>query len=304
MYLQHFGLKELPFTLTPNTHFFLNMASHHAAYNMLMVSIMNGEGFMKIVGEVGTGKTILCRKVLNTLSEDERNFETAYIPNPILSPKGLFLAFAEEIGLEASPDIDHHSLLKEITNRLVERAGQGRKVVLFVDEAHAMPEETLEALRLLTNIETEKAKLLQVILFAQPEMDVILNKITLRQLRQRITFSFDLVALDREGVDRYINHRLAMAGHNGHAIFTKKSIDLLTSVSRGIPRLVNIIAHKALMVAFGKGERRVDESHIRTAALDTDGVELPSRSTAPRIAAVLVTIIGIAAAFFFGGFRL
>jgi MSHA biogenesis protein MshM len=304
MYLQHFGLKELPFTLTPNTHFFLNMASHHAAYNMLMVSIMNGEGFMKIVGEVGTGKTILCRKVLNTLSEDERNFETAYIPNPILSPKGLFLAFAEEIGLEASLDIDHHSLLKEITNRLVERAGQGRKVVLFIDEAHAMPEETLEALRLLTNIETEKAKLLQVILFAQPEMDVILNKITLRQLRQRITFSFDLVALDREGVDRYINHRLAMAGHNGHAIFTKKSIDLLTSVSRGIPRLVNIIAHKALMVAFGKGERRVDESHIRTAALDTDGVELPSRSTAPRIAAVLVTIIGIAAAFFFGGFRL
>jgi MSHA biogenesis protein MshM len=304
MYLQHFGLKELPFTLTPNTHFFLNMASHHAAYNMLMVSIMNGEGFMKVVGEVGTGKTILCRKVLNTLSEDERNFETAYIPNPILSPKGLFLAFAEEIGLEASLDIDHHSLLKEITNRLVERAGQGRKVVLFIDEAHAMPEETLEALRLLTNIETEKAKLLQVILFAQPEMDVILNKITLRQLRQRITFSFDLVALDREGVDRYINHRLAMAGHNGHAIFTKKSIDLLTSVSRGIPRLVNIIAHKALMVAFGKGERRVDESHIRTAALDTDGVELPSRSTAPRIAAVLVTIIGIAAAFFFGGFRL
>lgn len=304
MYLQHFGLKELPFTLTPNTHFFLNMASHHAAYNMLMVSIMNGEGFMKVVGEVGTGKTILCRKVLNTLSEDERNFETAYIPNPILSPKGLFLAFAEEIGLDASLDIDHHSLLKEITNRLVERAGQGRKVVLFIDEAHAMPEETLEALRLLTNIETEKAKLLQVILFAQPEMDVILNKITLRQLRQRITFSFDLVALDREGVDRYINHRLAMAGHNGHAIFTKKSIDLLTSVSRGIPRLVNIIAHKALMVAFGKGERRVDESHIRTSALDTDGVELPSQSTAPRIAVVLVAIIGIAAAFFFGGFRL
>ena len=304
MYLQHFGLKELPLTLTPNTHFFLNMASHHAAYNMLMVSIMNGEGFMKVVGEVGTGKTILCRKVLNTLSEDERNFETAYIPNPILSPKGLFLAFAEEIGLETIPDIDHHSLLKEITNRLAERAVQGRKVVLFIDEAHAMPEETLEALRLLTNIETEKAKLLQVILFAQPEIDMILNKTTLRQLRQRITFSFTLVALDREGVDRYINHRLAMAGHNGHAIFTKKSIDLLAIVSRGIPRLVNIIAHKALMVAFGKGERSVDESHIRTATLDTDGVELPSKNYAPRIAAVLVAIIGSAAAFFFVGFKI
>lgn len=304
MYLQHFGLKELPFTLTPNTHFFLNMASHHEAYNMLMVSIMNGEGFMKVVGEVGTGKTILCRKVLNTLSEDEVNFETAYIPNPILSPKGLFLAFAEEQGIEASPDIDHHSLLKAITRRLAERAGQGRKVVLFIDEAHAMPEETLEALRLLTNIETEKAKLLQVILFAQPELDVILNKLTLRQLRQRITFSFDLVALDRDGVDRYVNHRLTMAGHNGPAVFTKKSINLLAKVTRGIPRLVNIIAHKALMVAFGKGERGVVDTHIRAAAIDTDGVDLPPLNYAPRIAAVFVAIAGVAAVLYFDGFRL
>jgi MSHA biogenesis protein MshM len=242
--------------------------------------------------------------VLNTLSEDEVNFETAYIPNPVLSPKGLFLAFAEELGIEASPDIDHHSLLKEITAKLAERAGQGRKVILFIDEAHAMPEQSLEALRLLTNIETEKAKLLQVILFAQPELDVILNKLTLRQLRQRITFSFDLVALDREGVDRYVNHRLTMAGHNGSAVFTKKSIDLLAIVSRGIPRLVNIIAHKALMVAFGKGERGVVDAHIRLAAIDTDGVDLPSQNYAPRIAAMLVAIAGIAAALYFGGFRL
>ncbi|MDF1766492.1 MAG: AAA family ATPase, partial [Gammaproteobacteria bacterium] len=125
MYLQHFGLNELPFTLTPNTHFFLNMASHHEAYNMLIVSIKNGEGFMKVVGEVGTGKTILCRKMLNTLSEDEAHFDTAFIPNPVLSPMGLFLAFAEELGIAVTSDIDHHSLLKAITTRLADRAAQG-----------------------------------------------------------------------------------------------------------------------------------------------------------------------------------
>lgn len=294
MYLQHFGLKELPFTLTPNTHFFLNMASHHEAYNTLMVSLLNGEGFLKIVGEVGTGKTILCRKVLNTLSEDSDRFETAYIPNPILSPKGLFLAFADELGLKQGSESNHHSLIKAITDCLVARAGQGRRVVLFIDEAHAMPEQTLEALRLLTNIETEKSKLLQVILFAQPELDAILDKLTLRQLRQRITFSFNLQALDRDEVERYVNHRITLAGYSAGALFDKQSIDLLAVASRGIPRLVNVLAHKALMSAFGKGDRMIREAHVRAAVVDTEGVELPKRSLAPWLAAVLVFVIGVA----------
>lgn len=298
MYLQHFGLNELPFTLTPNTHFFLNMASHHEAYNMLMVSIKNGEGFMKVVGEVGTGKTILCRKMLNTLSEDEAHFDTAFIPNPVLSPMGLFLAFAEELGIAVTSDIDHHSLLKAITTRLADRAAQGRKVVLFIDEAHAMPEQTLEALRLLTNIETEQAKLLQVVLLAQPEIDVILNKLTLRQLRQRITFSFNLSALDKEGVERYVSHRIAMAGHNGHSLFDKRALDLLVAVSRGVPRLVNIIAHKSLMAAFGRGDRVVTPAHIEAAVIDTEGVDMPPKSYAPLVAAVAVLVVGLTAAFF------
>lgn len=300
MYLQHFGLRELPFSLTPNTHFFLNMASYHKAYNMLMVSLANAEGFIKIVGEVGTGKTMLCRKVLNTLEEDKENYVTAYIPNPVLSPKGLFLAFAEELNIEIDQDVGHHRLLKAITEKLVEFSGDGKQVVLFIDEAHAMPEQTLEALRLLTNIETEQVKLFQVVLFAQPELDVLLSQPSLRQLRQRITFSFEIEALDRDGVERYVVHRLATAGYNGPFLFSKRALDFLFRTSDGIPRVINILCHKALMVAFGKGERTVQIDHIKSAADDTEGVNLPSMNYMPALLAVGGLLIGAVLVFYLG----
>lgn len=302
MYLQHFGLRELPFSLTPNTHFFLNMASYHKAYNMLMVSLANAEGFIKIVGEVGTGKTMLCRKVLNTLEEDKEHYVTAYIPNPVLSPKGLFLAFAEELNIEIDQDVGHHRLLKAITEQLVEFSALNKQVVLFIDEAHAMPEQTLEALRLLTNIETEQVKLFQVVLFAQPELDVLLSQPSLRQLRQRITFSFEIEALDRDGVERYVVHRLATAGYNGPFLFSKRALDFLFRTSDGIPRVINILCHKALMVAFGKGERTVQVEHIKSAADDTEGVVSPSANYAPAMIAVGVVIVGAALVFYLGGF--
>jgi len=283
MYLQHFGLRELPFSLTPNTHFFLNMASYHKAYNMLMVSLANAEGFIKIVGEVGTGKTMLCRKVLNTLEEDKENYVTAYIPNPVLSPKGLFLAFAEELNIDMGEDVGHHRLLKLITEKLIEFAADDKQVVLFVDEAHAMPEQTLEALRLLTNIETEQAKLFQVVLFAQPELDALLSQPSLRQLRQRITFSFEIEALDREGVERYVVHRLATAGYNGPFLFSKRALDYLYRSSDGIPRVINILSHKALINAFGKGERSVQIDHVKSAADETDGINVPSLNYLPAL---------------------
>ncbi|OGT74686.1 MAG: AAA family ATPase [Gammaproteobacteria bacterium RIFCSPLOWO2_02_FULL_57_10] len=274
MYLEHFGIKELPFSLTPNTQFFLSMASYHKAFNMLMVSIANREGFIKVVGEVGTGKTMLCRKVLNSLEEDATTYVTAYIANPVLSPKGLLLAFAEEIGLAEDVDTGHHSLLKKITKRLMQLSAEGKQVILFIDEAHAMPEKTLEALRLLTNLETEKVKLFQVILFAQPELDTMLEQPSLRQLLQRITFSYRLEPLDREGLERYVTHRLATAGYNGPALFGRRALDVLFQASRGIPRVINILCHKALMVAYGKGERTVDLEHVRRAVEDTEGVSL------------------------------
>ncbi len=300
MYLLHFGLRELPFSLTPNTQFFLNMASYHKAYNMLMVSLANAEGFIKIVGEVGTGKTMLCRKVLNTLEEDKESYITAYIPNPVLSPKGLFLAFAEELNIEIDQDVGHHRLLKAITERLVEFSAENKQVVLFIDEAHAMPEQTLEALRLLTNIETEQVKLFQVVLFAQPELDVSLAQPSLRQLRQRITFSFEIEALDRDGVERYVVHRLATAGYNGPFLFSKRALDYLYKASSGIPRVINILCHKALMVAFGKGERSVQADHIKSAAEDTEGVELPSFNYKPAFIAVAGLAIGAAVMFYLG----
>lgn len=295
MYLEHFGLKELPFSLTPNTEFFLNMASYHKAYNMLMVSIANREGFIKVVGEVGTGKTMLCRKVLNSLEENPDTFVTAYIANPVLSPKGLFLAFAEELGIEANSDVGHHSLLKRITNVLMTHAAEGRQVVLFIDEAHAMPEKTLEALRLLTNLETETSKLFQVVLFAQPELDDMLREKSLRQLLQRISFSYKLDSLDRDGVERYVSHRLATAGYNGSAIFNTAALNDLYAASKGIPRLVNVLCHKALMVAFGRGERTVDREQVRKAIADTEGVELPKASLTPMTAAaIFASIAGVA----------
>lgn len=304
MYLQHFGLRELPFSLTPNTQFFLNMASYHKAYNMLMVSLANSEGFIKIVGEVGTGKTMLCRKVLNTLEEDKDNYVTAYIPNPVLSPKGLFMAFAEELNISIDQDVGHHRLLKAITEKLVEQSGANKQVLLFIDEAHAMPEQTLEALRLLTNIETEQVKLFQVVLFAQPELDVLLSQPSLRQLRQRITFSFEIEALDRDGVERYVVHRLATAGYNGPFLFSKRALDFLYRASAGIPRVINILCHKALMVAFGKGERTVQLDHIKNAAEDTEGIQLPGFNYMPAMIALVGLAAGAALVFYLGRFYL
>lgn len=293
MYLEHFGLKELPFSLTPNTEFFLNMASYHKAYNMLMVSIANKEGFIKVVGEVGTGKTMLCRKVLNTLEESPESYVTAYIANPVLSPKGLFLAFAEELGIAAETDVGHHSLLKRITNVLMEQAAAGRQVVLFIDEAHAMPEKTLEALRLLTNLETETAKLFQVVLFAQPELDDMLMNKSLRQLLQRITFSYRLESLDRDGLERYVMHRMATAGYNGGTVFSSKALNDLFRASQGVPRIVNIVCHKALMVAYGRGDRTVERDHMAKAIHDTEGVSLPVHSPFNTVAAA-GAVMGVA----------
>jgi len=301
MYLQHFGLRELPFSLTPNTQFFLNMASYHKAYNMLMVSLANAEGFIKIIGEVGTGKTMLCRKVLNTLEDDKENYVTAFIPNPVLSPKGLFLAFAEELNIEIDQDVGHHRLLKAITERLVEYSAENKQVVLFIDEAHAMPEQTLEALRLLTNIETEQVKLFQVVLFAQPELDVLLAQTSLRQLRQRITFSFKIEALDRDGIERYVSHRLATAGYNGPSLYSKRALNFLYEASGGIPRVVNILCHKALMVAFGKGERTVQLDHLRSAAEDTEGIEVPRFNFMPALIALGGLVVGAALVIYLGG---
>lgn len=269
MYLQHFGLNELPFTLTPDTDFFFNQGSHQDALNVLLVALQGGEGFIKVTGEVGTGKTLVCRQLLNLL--DDR-YVTAYIPNPFLNPTALRMALAEELGIEFARNIGQHRLLKLITERLIELHRAGKRIVLLLDEAQAMPDDSLEALRLLTNLETEKRKLLQVVLFGQPELDIRLAQVRMRQLKQRIVFSYRLSPFDRKAVVHYVNHRLQIAGHRGQALFTDGAVRHLHRSSRGIPRLINLLCHKALMAAYGSGVANVKETHVVAAARDTADV--------------------------------
>lgn len=267
MYRQHFGLREKPFSLTPDTQFFYEHKNHREVLNTMLLALRHSEGFIKIVGEVGTGKTLLCRKLLRGLGD---SFLTAYIPNPYLTPDELKWFVAEEIGVEHDHDTPSYKLLRDIYRRLIELARDKRQVVLVVDEAQAMPRETIEALRLLTNLETEKRKLLQVVLIGQPELDDLLDRPDLRQLKQRIVFSEYLSGFDCAATDAYLRHRLASAGHGGEPLFSASAVKLLYRASNGTPRLINIMAHKALLCAFGKSQSVVRRQDVARAVSDTD----------------------------------
>lgn len=266
MYLDYFKFKEVPFGLTPNTEFFCQLKGYSEALNVLLYSLRSGEGFTKVVGEVGTGKTLLCRKLLDDYSNE---FVTAYIPNPDLNPIELRRALARELTIDPVYLQDQHELITHIYDRLLELHNQGRRVVLLIDEAQALPFESLEALRLLTNLETEKEKLLQVVLFGQPELDYVLNQPEFRQLKQRISFSYYLPTLSREDLDTYLLHRLNAAGCSISDVFSKRAKNLLHRASKGIPRVVNILCHKALLAAYGEGKSNVTHKIMRRAVRDT-----------------------------------
>jgi MSHA biogenesis protein MshM len=271
MYLYHFGLTELPFTLTPNTSFFLALEPHNEALAVLMTALKTGEGFIKVIGEVGTGKTLLCRKLLNEIPE---HFVTAYIPNPYLNPDELRRAVAIELGVKQAQRMSVQLLTQRIQNRLLELHAQGHSVVLILDEAQALPEDSLEALRLFTNLETETRKLLQVVLFAQPELDQRLAQTEFRQLRQRITFSYKLRAMKAEEVQQYIQHRLQVAGYKGAALFSASLCKKITKASQGIPRVVNILCHKMLMLTYGQGNYQMTKKQLAAAINDTESIDL------------------------------
>jgi MSHA biogenesis protein MshM len=266
MYTAHFGLRELPFGITPDTSFFFGSPHSQEALNTLLVAARTGEGFIKITGEVGTGKTLLCRKFMATLGPE---FVTAYIPNPYLEPRTLMLALADELEVAYDKDADQHQVLKAITHRLLQLAGDDKRVLLCLDEAQAMPVETLEALRLLTNLETEKRKLLQIVLFGQPELNRKLELQSIRQLAQRITFHYHLGPLSRDDLDYYVAHRLRVAGYDGARLFSRGAVARLYSASGGVPRLVNILAHKSMMLSYGQGRQQVARAHVSAAARDT-----------------------------------
>ncbi len=291
MYLEHFGLREFPFTLTPDTSYCLASQHYQAALNTLLVAIHTGEGFIKITGEVGTGKTLLCRQFLDQLEASNQTqtsqFITAYIPNPYLTPHSLMLSIADELGLSIAADTDQHFLLKAINLALLDFAKHGKQVIVCLDEAQAIPIETLEALRLLTNLETEKRKLLQIVLFGQPELDHKLQNNSIRQLNQRITFHYQLQALTLAELKHYVAHRLQVADYLGQTLFTPSALKHLHQASRGVPRLINILAHKAMMLSYGLGKPSVGSHQVRVAADDTPAAR-PIKTIWPGVVIALV----------------
>ena len=304
MYESYFGFREAPFGLTPDPSYFYAGASYQDALNTLLVAAHNGEGFIKIVGEVGNGKTMLCRTFLHALqkplggdisdangedaavlgeletevrAQTERRplFVTAYIPNPYIDPRGLLVALAEEFEVPVNPGGDLHQLVKSVTAGLLTIAERGQHALVCLDEVQAMPQHTLEAVRLLTNLETEKRKLLQVVLFGQPELEERLRQRSTRQLLQRITFQCTIAGLRKEEVAEYLRHRIMVAGYKGRFLFSSSAVKALHTASGGTPRLVNILAHKTLMLAYGEGVREITSKHVRMAAEDTPAADRP-----------------------------
>jgi MSHA biogenesis protein MshM len=275
MYLGHFSLREAPFSITPDTDFFYPHEGAQASLNMLLVALRSGEGFLKVVGELGCGKTVLCRQLLKTLQGE---FVTAYIPNPDMGPDDLLLALADELGVAIPQPVQRHAVMNGIGACLVGHARQGKRVVVCIDEAQAIPVRTVESLRLLSNLETEKRKLLQIVLLGQPDLDTKLARPEIRQLLQRITFSEYLGPMALNRVPVYLAHRLSTASldnSTARELFTPEAAAAIAKASGGVPRLINVLAHKSLMLAYGEGVYEVSVEHARLAAADTPGLQRP-----------------------------
>jgi MSHA biogenesis protein MshM len=295
MYLYHYGIKELPFTLTPNTRYFFGLPSHKEAIQVLLTALNTGEGFIKVTGEVGTGKTLICRKLLNELPD---HFAAAYIPNPYLTPTELRRAVASELNVVLTDHSDQQEFTQRIQQRLIHIHKKNRGVVLIIDEAQALPVESIEALRLITNLETESRKLLQVVLFGQPELNDKLSLPELRQLKQRVTFSYTLQLMDADQVYQYVKHRMNVAGYRGGDLFDRKCCFLLFKASKGTPRIVNVLCHKSLMLAYGEGMQKITSLHVKLSIKDTEAATQTNHALLKSSVSVLVVIMSFGLAYF------
>ncbi|MDN3608296.1 ExeA family protein [Vibrio ostreicida] len=262
MYLEHFGFTQLPFNLTPNTALFLGLEPHYEAIQTVQSAIEMGEGMIKVTGEVGTGKTMVCRILVNQLSQD---IQIVYLPNPALDGEELRKAIAVELDIKGS---DQTTLVDEIQSKLIRLARNEIRVVVFVDEAQSLSDEALEVLRLFGNLETEQNKLLQIVLLGQPELDQRLEHYHLRQLRQRITFSAQLRTLTLAEVVAYIDNRIDKSGGKPR-LFRLSQKKAIWKASRGIPRLINQICHKCLVLSASEGRADVGNEHLYRAIHDT-----------------------------------
>lgn len=294
MYYAHFGLKQPPFKITPNTEFFFSGGNRGAILDALIYAVTSGEGIIKVVGEVGSGKTMLCRMLQTLLPE---KVESVYLANPSVAPEDILHAIAFELQLKLPKNADRLQVMHALQSYLVERHASRRQVVIFVEEAQGMPLATLEEIRLLSNLETKHDKLLQIVLFGQPELDVNLNETQIRQLRERITHSFNLGPLQESEIDEYIIFRLRAAGYYGPHLFSKPAIRLLSKTAQGLVRRVNILADKAMLSAFSDNVYQVVPKHVRAAIKDSEfSAELtrPQKNKHLYFGMVAILIAGLA----------
>jgi MSHA biogenesis protein MshM len=266
MYLRHFGFDEPPFRITPHTDFFFGGANRGATLEALLYAIGHDEGIVKVSGEVGSGKTMLCRVLMEKLPA---SVETIYLANPSLARDEILIAIADELKLDLGSERSTR-VLRSLQDELIRLYSEGRRVVVLIDEAHAMPPETLEEIRLLSNLEANRHKLLQIVLFGQPELDVQLNTAGMRQLKERITHSFTLVPMQQPEIESYIEFRLRAAGYRGPNPFSPAAVRRIVNASEGLTRRINILADKALLAAFAANTHSVTEREVRRAVADSE----------------------------------
>jgi MSHA biogenesis protein MshM len=267
VYQEHFGLNRPPFKITPDTSLFFEGNQRGAALDALLYAIHSGEGIIKVVGEVGSGKTMLCRMLEVRLSND---VDVIYIANPSLSPDNILHVIAHELHLDVNNEMSKVDVMQRIQTHLLKKHASNRQVVLFVEEAQSMPIDTLEEIRLLSNLETDQNKLLQMVLFGQPELDVKLSQPHIRQLKERITHSFNLSPFPPDDTLRYLNFRLRAVGYKGPDVFNKKTAGTVKKYSNGLTRRINILADKSMLAAFSEGSHTVTSSHVKSAAQDSE----------------------------------
>ena len=266
LYLDHFGLREPPFRITPHTDFFFDGADRGATLDALLYATLHEEGIVKVVGEVGSGKTMLCRVLIERLPAQ---VETVYLANPSFSRDEILVAVAEELKIDFARE-RVTGALHALQDRLIESYAKGRRTVILIDEAHAMPEETLEQVRLLSNLETSRHKLLQIVLFGQPELDEVLAAASMRQLKDRITHSFRMRPLTMAEVATYLTFRMRAAGYKGPDVFDPQAVARIARASGGLTRRINILADKALLAAFSGSTHAVGAKQARAAIADSE----------------------------------
>ena len=288
MYEEHFGLSRPPFRITPDTSLFYDGGRRGDILGALVYAVHRGEGIVKVVGEVGSGKTMLCRMLQQELP---KSVEIIYIANPSVSAQDILFVIAHELGLSVGKDASKHEVMHMLQDYLLQRHMEDKQVVLFVEEAQGMPLDTLEEIRLLSNLETDQNKLLQIILFGQPELDDNLSQQSIRQLRERITHNFNLTPLTHEEIHKYLNFRMREVGYTGPELIDVSLARKIEKYSGGLLRRINIIADKILLSAFSESTHNLTSKHVIAAVNDSNFEQKASAQTNKAWWALLLAVV-------------